>query len=160
MGQVMKANLERLNDLQYDESELPVVTRIQQSLTNPPPLTEIRQSFSSSSSRPGGSTDVGDVSWIVPTTGLSTACWVPGTSAHSWQAVAAGNTSIGKKGMMLAAKVLAATARDLMRNQELIAQAQTEFRRRTEGVPYRAMLEPDQKAPLDYRNPARRTVGE
>ena len=55
-----------------------------------------------------GSTDVGDVSWVVPTAGFATACWVPGTPGHSWQAVACGGTTIGKKGMQLAAKVLAA----------------------------------------------------
>ena len=51
-----------------------------------------------------GSTDVGDVSWNVPTTGLRTATWVPGTPVHSWQAIAAGGTSIGTKGMHIAAK--------------------------------------------------------
>jgi aminobenzoyl-glutamate utilization protein B len=60
-----------------------------------------------------GSTDVGDVSWVVPTAGLGAATWVPGTSAHSWQAVAAGGTSIGTKGMLIAAKTLALTAVDL-----------------------------------------------
>ena len=58
-------------------------------------------------SHEAGSTDVGDVSWTVPTAGFSTATWVPGTPAHSWQAVAAGGTSIGMKGMQNAAKVLA-----------------------------------------------------
>ncbi|MEN9730656.1 MAG: hypothetical protein RLZ91_1775 [Bacteroidota bacterium] len=48
----------------------------------------------------GGSTDVGDVSWVVPTVGLGTATWVPGTAAHSWQAVAAGGMTIGRKGML------------------------------------------------------------
>ena len=54
--------------------------------------------------RPYGSTDVGDVSFAVPTVGMSAATWVPGTPAHSWQAVAAGGTTIAKKGMMVAAK--------------------------------------------------------
>ena len=51
-----------------------------------------------------GSTDVGDVSWLVPTAGVRTATWVPGTASHSWQAVASGGTSIGIKGAELAAK--------------------------------------------------------
>ena len=74
-----------------------------------------------------GSTDVGDVSWNVPTAGFGTATWVPGTPAHSWQAVAAGGMSIGHKGMMLAAKVLAETARSLYTDAELIAKAKAEF---------------------------------
>ena len=71
-----------------------------------------------------GSTDVGDVSWVVPTVGFTTACWVPGTSAHSWQAVAAGGTTIGRKGMILATRVLAATAWDLFQSPAPPARSQ------------------------------------
>ena len=53
--------------------------------------------------------------------GFSTACWVPGTSAHSWQAVAAGGTTIGRKGMILATRVLAATGWDLFQSPDLLA---------------------------------------
>src|SRR5690606_39776748 len=60
---------------------------------------------------------VGDVSWVVPTVGLRVATWVPGTSAHSWQAVAAGGTSIGTRGMIVAAKTMTLTALDLYRDQ-------------------------------------------
>jgi aminobenzoyl-glutamate utilization protein B len=77
-----------------------------------------------------GSTDVGDVSFIVPTVGFGTATWIPGTSAHSWQAVAAGGTSIGEKGMMVAAKTLTATVIDLFNNQQLIMKAKAEFNNR------------------------------
>ena len=77
-----------------------------------------------------GSTDVGDVSFVVPTVGFGTATWVPGTSAHSWQAVAAGGTSIGEKGMMVAAKTITATVIDLFKNQELIVKAKVEFKNR------------------------------
>ena len=98
-----------------------------------------------------GSTDVGDVSWIVPTAGFGTATWVPGTPAHSWQAVAAGGMSIGHKGMMLAAKVLAETARDLFTNAELVAGVKAEFEdRRGPDFEYRPLLG-DREPPLDYR---------
>ena len=99
-----------------------------------------------------GSTDVGDVSWVVPTAGFAAACWVPGTSAHSWQAVAAGGTSIGRKGMVLAARTLAATAWDLFQSPGVLAAAKAEHRRRLAGHPYHSLLGPDQKPPLDYRN--------
>src|SRR5207302_4986094 len=92
-----------------------------------------------------GSTDVGDVSWVVPVTGFSTACWVPGTPGHSWQAVACGGTTIGKKGMRLAAKTLAATAYDLFADPKLIATAKEEHARRLDGKKYTPMLEKDQK---------------
>jgi aminobenzoyl-glutamate utilization protein B len=98
-----------------------------------------------------GSTDVGDVSWVVPTAGLSTATWVPGTAAHSWQAVAAGGTSIGYKGMMMAAKTLALSMMDVYTNPALIDNAWKEFRGRTgENFKYEALIG-DRPPALDYR---------
>jgi len=99
----------------------------------------------------GGSTDVGDVSWLVPTAELSAATWVPGTSAHSWQAIAAGGTSIGTKGMLVAAKTLAASATELFRNPETIALATAELHeRRGADFVYKALVG-DREPPLDYR---------
>ncbi|HIG57216.1 MAG TPA: amidohydrolase [Candidatus Latescibacteria bacterium] len=98
-----------------------------------------------------GSTDVGDVSWIVPTSDLGTATWVPGTASHSWQAVAAGGTGIGSKGMIVAAKVLALTAVDLFLQPELVATAKAELmERRGEDFVYAPLLG-DREPPLDYR---------
>ena len=99
-----------------------------------------------------GSTDVGDVSFVVPTVGFGTATWVPGTPAHSWQAVAAGGTTIGKKGMVVAAKTLTATAVDLFSNTELIKKARAEFEeRRGSDFVYEPLV--GNRAPaLDYRN--------
>ena len=100
----------------------------------------------------GGSTDVGDISWVVPTTGLGTATWVPGTSAHSWQAVAAGGTGIGLKGMTVAAKALALTAIDLFNNPKTCEAAKTELQQRTgAGFRYESLVG-NRKPPLDYRN--------
>lgn len=99
----------------------------------------------------GGSTDVGDVSWLVPTAGMSAATWVPGTSAHTWQAVAAGGTSIGTKGMMVAAKTIALTALDIFKNPNVTKTALEELmRRRGEGFVYEALVG-DRNPPLDYR---------
>ncbi len=101
-----------------------------------------------------GSTDVGDVSWIVPTAGLATATWVPGTAAHSWQAVAAGGTSIGNKGMLVAAKTLAATAVDLFLQPDIIEAAWAEHHV-NRGPDYEYVsLVGDRDPPLDYRLPA------
>lgn len=99
----------------------------------------------------GGSTDVGDISWLVPTVGLSTATWVPGTSAHTWQAVAAGGMSIGQKGMMVAAKTLTLTAMDIFKDPSVPGKALEELnKRRGEDFVYEALVG-DRKAPLDYR---------
>ena len=99
-----------------------------------------------------GSTDVGDISWLVPTAGFTTATWVPGTPAHSWQAVAAGGMSIGHKGTLLAAKVLASAGQELFSNPDLIAASRDELmRRRGKDFKYAALLG-DREPPLDYRN--------
>ncbi len=99
-----------------------------------------------------GSTDVGDVSFVVPTVGFGTATWVPGTSAHSWQAVAAGGTSIGNKGMMIAAKTLALTAINLFQDNSLIIKAKEEFLERR-GADFKYIPLLGGRAPaLDYRN--------
>jgi aminobenzoyl-glutamate utilization protein B len=96
------------------------------------------------------STDLSDVSWTVPTAELSAATWVPGTPAHSWQAVACGGTGIGTKGMMVAAKALALTAADLFSDPALVAAARAEFDRKRAGRTYTSRIG-NRKPALDYR---------
>jgi len=99
-----------------------------------------------------GSTDVGDVSIAVPTVGLNIATWVPGTSAHSWQAVAAGGTNIGHKGAINAAKTLSLAAVELFENEELREAARAEHAAKLgDGYRYEALLG-DREPPLDYRD--------
>ena len=98
-----------------------------------------------------GSTDVGDVSWNVPTAGFRTATWVPGTAAHSWQAVASGGTSIGLKGAELAAKTLAKTATEIFLDTSIIDISKNELKYRVgKNFEYKPLLG-DRKPPLDYR---------
>ena len=100
----------------------------------------------------GGSTDVGDVSWAVPTVGLRTATYVPGTPGHSWQAVACTGSSIGRKGMLVAAKALAGMALDLLSDQQLIEAAKAEWvKQRGDNFKYEPLLG-GRKPALDYRN--------
>ena len=97
------------------------------------------------------STDMGDVSWRIPTVQLSAATWVPGTPAHSWQAVAADGMSIGAKGMMVAAKTMTLTAMDLFTDPSHIVKARAEFdKRRGPTFKYTTRLEGRRPA-LDYR---------
>src|SRR5207249_1070324 len=79
LERVMKANLVKLNDLQYTADEQKFAARIQSTLTDPPPLDSITRVEGAASSVSMGSTDVGDVSWVVPTAGCTVACFVPGT---------------------------------------------------------------------------------
>jgi aminobenzoyl-glutamate utilization protein B len=98
------------------------------------------------------STDVGDVSWVVPTAGLSTATWVPGVPAHSWQAVACNGMSIGHKGMINAAKTMALTAKDLLLDTSLVEKSKEELYKMRGGknFDYKS-LAGDRKPPIDYR---------
>jgi len=92
------------------------------------------------------------VSWVVPTAGLSTATWVPGIPAHSWQAVACDGMSIGFKGMMVAAKTIALTASDIFAKPEIIGTATDELKKARGGDSFKyESLAGDRKPPLDYR---------
>ncbi len=160
LGQITAKHLRALNDLHYSDAEKAFAVRIQDTYDDRQPLERIREVSDRSGTVGMGSTDVGDVSWVVPTTGFYTACFVPGTPGHSWQAVAAGGTTIGRHGMDLAARVLANSACDLFQNPKLVAQAWAEHKNRRAGRPYKPLLEPGQKPPLDYRNPPTQKVGE
>ena len=152
LAAAMHANLTRVGGVQYSAVEQKYAKEITSTLNLDDDMTgteKIIQPMKMSSGM--GSTDVGDVSWLVPTTGLRTATWVPGTAAHSWQAIAAGGTSIGGKGMMVAAKTLALTALQLFQDPELVKAAREEMlERRGPDFVYKALLG-DREPPLDYR---------
>jgi aminobenzoyl-glutamate utilization protein B len=155
LAAAMQQNLEQVGGLTYTEEEKTFARAIQKTLGFEAPspnaaatVAPLRQTVDAG----GGSTDVGDVSWNVPTVGLRTATWVPGVPAHSWQAVACGGTEIGTKGMMAAAKVLAFTAADLFANPALLQSAKKEFdQSRAGGFVYKPLLG-DRKPALNYRD--------
>ncbi|AGW89945.1 MULTISPECIES: amidohydrolase [Cupriavidus] len=94
-----------------------------------------------------GSTDVGDVSWVVPTTQCLTACYAWGTGFHSWQMVAQGKLSLAHKGMLLAAKTLAATAIDLAGTPDTLREARQELERKRGQRPYECPIPPEVMPP-------------
>ena len=102
----------------------------------------------------GGSTDVGDVSWIVPTVQMWGACFAVGTPGHSWQLVAQGMTPAAHKGMVHAAKVMAATALDAIRDPELLRRAKAELGERVGGDGYVCPI-PDEVVPPPLRGERR-----
>ncbi|MEL6988779.1 MAG: amidohydrolase, partial [Bacteroidota bacterium] len=153
LSRVMHKNLKSLGGIDYSEEDTDFAKKISETLIKPRPIETASKvlPFQIIERGRGGSTDVGDVSWVVPTAGLRTATWVPGTSAHTWQAVAAGGTEIGIKGMMLAAKVLTLTAIDLINDPITIEKAKQELlRRRGNNFEYEPLLG-DREPPLDYR---------
>ncbi len=154
LGRAMHANLTEVGGVEYTAEERRFAEMIQSTFpAGVPPLSSANEimPFQVIEVGQGGSTDVGDVSWQMPTAGLSTATWVPGTSAHSWQAVAAGGTDIGNKGMVNAAKALAYTVYDLFTQPDLLEAAREEFlQRRGADYIYEPLLG-DRDPPLDYR---------
>jgi len=154
LAQLMHTNLKAVGGIKYTPEEMKFAEQI--TTTSGMGIREIATAAEVEPLEEGGfgffSTDVGDVSWTVPTVDLRTATWVPGTPAHSWQAVAAGGMSIGRKGMIAAAKTLAMTAIDLFQNEKVIAEAKAEFdKRRGTDFKYKALLG-DRKPALNYRD--------
>lgn len=155
LARVMYKHLNTIGGVTYDEAETEFAMKLRETLMNPDANLEnarVVTPFRITERGAGGSTDVGDVSWNVPTVGLRVATWVPGTSSHSWQAVAAGGMSIGIKGMLVAAKTMTLMAIDLMQDASLRKAAWEEFdRRRGQQFEYRPLIG-DRMPPLDYRD--------
>jgi aminobenzoyl-glutamate utilization protein B len=151
LSSLQRKNLERIGGLTYTPEERAFAEQIRKTLEEPMlPLGSEAQILAPREEVSFSSTDMGDVSWKVPTVQLSAATWVPGTPAHSWQAVAAGGTSIGTKGMMVAAKTMALTAIDLFSDPTHIQKARAEFDKRRAGFVYKSRLDRAKPA-LDYR---------
>lgn len=154
LAEVMQRNLARTGGVKYTNDEIEFAKRIQSSFASRPPAISNADSITPLKAvmdAGGGSTDVGDVSYAVPTVGLDAATWVPGTPAHSWQAVACGGTEIGTKGMMVAAKTMALTAIDLFLDPALIEKAKAEFKTMVGDYKYEALLG-NRKPALNYRD--------
>ncbi|HYC58962.1 MAG TPA: amidohydrolase [Thermoanaerobaculia bacterium] len=88
----------------------------------------------------GGSTDVADVSWNVPTIHISVTTAPLAAPWHGWPVVACGGMSIGHKGMVWASKALAATMIDLYRDPQLVQSVRQEFAKKTEGITYKPYI--------------------
>jgi aminobenzoyl-glutamate utilization protein B len=154
LAEVMQKNLEQTGGVQYTAAEVDFGNKLQATFGFPaPPVANagIVKPLKIEMDAGGGSTDVGDVSYAVPTVGLRSATWVSGTAAHSWQAVACGGTEIGTKGMMVSAKTMAMTAIDLFLHPELIEKAKVEFKQQVGTYQYKALLG-DRKPALNYRD--------
>lgn len=154
LGEAMQANLEKVGGVKYTPEEVEFAKKIQSSFTYTAPAISSADSIKPlkiDMDAGGGSTDVGDVSYALPTVGMRAATWAPGTPAHSWQAVACGGTEIGTKGMLVAAKTMALTAIDLFTKPALIEQSKVEFQKMKGDYKYEALLG-NRKPALNYRD--------
>ncbi|WP_059104397.1 amidohydrolase [Shouchella shacheensis] len=134
LNELMYKNMQESNPLTYTDEEEAFAQQLAQSLpTSGKTMEELLPTavtfapYQADASIPG-STDVGDVSWVVPTGMVSTACAPVGTALHSWQATASFGTQLGYKGMHLAASTMALSAYDLLLNKDnILEQAKETF---------------------------------
>ncbi len=148
-GEKLQANLELLGDIEYAEDELAFARGIQEATGKP--KTGIRgevNPLKPTAEHPsGGSTDVGDVSWLVPEIRLGVTTAPEDTPWHSWAVVACGSMSIGHKGLLYAAKALAMTMVDVYQSPELREQIKAEWTERIGDYEYKPIL-PDAPPPV------------
>lgn len=153
LARLMHNNLKSVGGVVYTSQETAFAKEIQQTLSQKSP--DLHNAAKVEDYKTGGffpaSTDVGDITWVVPTTGLGTATWVPGVPPHSWQAVATGGHSIGLKAMINAAKTIAQTGVDIFNNPAITEKAKKELSEKVgEGFHYQSMIG-DRKPALDFR---------
>lgn len=153
LQKMVHAKMQQVGGFSYTPAEQAFAKEIYATLDNPSAQLGSQETVSPYAMTLGyGSSDVGDVSIKVPTAGLRTAAYVPGTASHSWQAVAASGMSIGTKGAQLAAKVLTLAAIELFENPALRARASHEHESIVgNDFVYEALLG-DRPPPLDYRD--------
>lgn len=153
LQKIMHKNLENRGGIKYSDAEAEYAKTIMKSfIDNDSEIGDQEEVLNYKMTHGYGSTDVGDVSWLVPTAGARIATWVPGTSAHSWQAVASGGMSIGLKGTKLAVQLLTDTAKAIYLDPGIADEAKKELAERTgEDFEYIPLLG-NRNPPLDYRN--------
>jgi len=155
LAELVQQQLEIVGGVKYDERERAFAEAIVKGLGNDlntlKQVEEIKPLATLTPSTGGGSSDVGDVSWTVPTVSFGTAVFIPGSAGHSWQNAASGGSTIGTKGLINAAKVFALAAIELYTNAKLVAEAKAEFENnRGKDFKYVPLLG-DRAPALDYR---------
>lgn len=155
LSQVIQKNLETVGGVIYDARERQFALDLIRATGNPESLIDDAAKVQPLAEFPkegsGGSSDVGDVSWVVPLASFGAATFVPGSPGHSWQNVAADGTTIGTKGLLNASRVFALTAVDLFTDAKLLQAVKDEFKQ-VVGSDFKYVpLLGDRKPALDYR---------
>jgi aminobenzoyl-glutamate utilization protein B len=157
LSKLVLKNFKKVGAPQFDKADNDLARDLQTSLRNDfglketKPLNDTVEDLPEKPYQDAGSTEVGDISWHVPTSGLSAACFAAGSPGHSWQNVAAVGSPIGHKGMMIAAKVLALSAIDLLQDPQALKEAKADLDERIKGRKYTTKVPKDQKAPKSIR---------
>jgi aminobenzoyl-glutamate utilization protein B len=152
LNEVVGRAMRRAGGYQYTAAERAFAEQIQKSFAAPPTaLPGPEKILTDTSEGSGGaSSDVGDVSWVVPTLNFGAATWAPGISAHTWQAAAQSGTSIGRDGMLVAARTLALSVVDLLEHPNEVDAVKTSFEKRRAGRTWTTHIAPGSKPPMDY----------
>ncbi|HVR73256.1 MAG TPA: amidohydrolase [Planctomycetota bacterium] len=157
ISEILQLNLEEVGPPSFTEAEREFARKTQEPLVVARGCAFVKalsDSIEPLSAEPDlirASTDVGDVSWMVPTSGIRVACYAQGAPGHSWQIVAATGMSIGEKGLETAMRTLALSAVDLLQKPELVEAAQAELAERRKKEPYTTLVPKEQKAPRRIR---------
>ncbi len=157
LSELLYQNLVAVGAPKFTEQEKAFARRLQQPLIEefgsefPQAIDEKVYALEDSMERSKGSTDVGDISWHVPTGGIRTSCMAAKSPGHSWQNVACIGSSIGEKGTIYAAKVLAVSAIDLLEKPELLSAAAQDWNDRMKDRKYTTLIPKGQKAPVKIR---------
>ena len=152
LTELLRKNLKVAGGVRYSGEERAFAVKLRETMDTKDalPLGSETEIFTESRGTMG-STDVGDVSHVLPVGQFSAATFVPGTPGHSWQSTACAGMSIGRKGMVVAAKTLTLTALDLLTEPENVAAAKESFSRRSTGAAYRSRIPAEARPPLNYR---------
>ncbi|REJ76809.1 MAG: amidohydrolase [Planctomycetota bacterium] len=157
LSEAILTNMNAIGAPTFTAEEHAFAARIQEPLTAefgtafPATINENILTLAESSETGKGSTDVGDISWLVPTGGVRTACMAAGSPGHSWQNVACIGSSIGEKGIVFAAKVLAVTTIQLLQDEELRVAARADFEERMQDREYTTLIPEGQPVPKKIR---------
>jgi aminobenzoyl-glutamate utilization protein B len=153
LSQLIHKNLELIGPPKFTEEEKSFARKTQEPLKGPfkYALAETIEPLPNEPEKGKASTDVGDVSWMVPTGGLTAASYTFGAPGHSWQIVACTGTTIGEKGMFVAARALAYSALDLLTTPVWLKKAQADFEQRKAGHDFISLIPAGQKAPAKIK---------
>jgi aminobenzoyl-glutamate utilization protein B len=157
LSEIVQRNLELVGPPRFTAAEKVFARETQKPLVEmrgrdlPMPLSEIVLPLPKDPVLVKASTDVGDVSWMVPTSGCRVASYTFGAPGHSWQIVACTGMSIGEKGLVIAAKALAGSAVELLSSPTLVSQAKADFKKWRGERPYTSLIPKEQKAPVKIR---------
>lgn len=157
LSELLHKNLVAVGAPKFSPQDRAFARRLQQPLIEqfgtkfPLAIDETIYPVAQSSKPSKGSTDVGDISWFVPTGGIRTTCLVAESPGHSWQNVACIGSSIGEKGIIYASKVLAISALDLLEKPELVTAAKADFKSRMKDRQYTTLIPKGQKPPGKIR---------